>query len=105
MIDNGAERRNFARERTDLPVTIRSGMRQVQAKVEYLGFGGAFVSVSKTFLANSVVELQIDLPDQPVSFRGSARVVWVHKNKAMGLQFLDLPSGERLKLEQFLLSS
>jgi hypothetical protein len=48
MIDNGAERRNFARERTNLPVTVRSGMRQVKAKVEYLGFGGAFVSVSKT---------------------------------------------------------
>ncbi len=104
MKDTGAERRNFAREQTDLPVSIRSGMRQIQAKIEYLGFGGAFVSTSRTLLVDSVVELVMDLPSQPVSFRGPARVVWVHKNKAMGLQFLDLPSSERLKLEQFLVS-
>jgi Tfp pilus assembly protein PilZ len=105
MRDTGAERRNYARERTDLPVAIRSGMVQIQAKITYLGFGGAFVNTSKTFLADSVVELEMDLPGQPVSFHGPARVVWVHKNRAMGLQFLDLPPAERLKLEQFLVSS
>ena len=86
MRDTGAERRNFARERTDLTVSIRSGMVQIQAKISYLGFGGAFVNTSKTFLSDSLVELEIDLPDQPVSFHGPARVVWVHKNRAMGLR-------------------
>ncbi len=104
MKDTGEERRNFARQRTHLSAEVRSGVICEKGNAEYLAFGGTFICVSRTFLPNTIIEVKLDLPRQPTPFCGSARVVWVQKNQAMGLEFLDLPMSERLKLEQFLVS-
>jgi PilZ domain len=102
MKDTGIERRNFARVRTSIPVDIWKDVKRIQGTVEYLSFGGAFISAPRTFLRDSVLKVQFDIPGELSSFVGSAKVVWVQKDKAMGVQFLDLASSERLKLEKFL---
>ena len=103
MKDTGEERRNFARERTEIRVEIKKDMKNVPGTIEYLSFGGAFISVPRTFLRDSLIEIKFDIPGELQPFRGSAKVVWVQKDKAMGIQFRDLPSSEKVKLEKFLI--
>ncbi|PYV89928.1 MAG: hypothetical protein DMG05_12125 [Acidobacteria bacterium] len=103
MKDTGAERRNFARERTQISVEIRKDMKKVSGTIEHLSFGGAFISVPRTFLRDSLIQINFDIPGELNSFQGSAKVVWVQKDKAMGVQFLNLPTSERVKLEKFLI--
>ncbi|MCI0420307.1 MAG: PilZ domain-containing protein [Acidobacteria bacterium] len=104
MTDTGAERRNFARERTRVEVEIVKDFKHVKGVMEYVSFGGAFVSLSKTFLQDSTLEIQFDVPGEYTPFKGNAKVVWVKKDKAMGIQFVDLPASEKLKLEKLLLA-
>ena len=104
MLDTGGERRNYARQRTHLPAEIQSGLVQAQGTVEHLAFGGMFVRASRTLLPNTLIKIRLDLPGQISPFFGSGRVVWVQKNQGMGIQFIDLPVAECLKLEQFLVS-
>ena len=104
MKDTGAERRNYARQRTHLPAEIRSGAVLLHGVAEYLAFGGLFVRTSRTLPTNTLIEIQLDFPGQITPFRGSGKVVWVQKNQTMGIQFVDLQASERLKLEQFLVS-
>ncbi|MEW5975260.1 MAG: PilZ domain-containing protein [Acidobacteriota bacterium] len=103
MKDTGAERRNHARERTHLDVRIIKDQKKISGIIEYLSFGGAFISVEKTFLRDSIVTVEFDIPGEIASFKGNARIVWVHKDRAIGVQFLDLPSSEKIKLENVLL--
>ncbi len=103
MKDTGAERRNFAREQTQIPVEIRKDAKHVPGTIEYLSFGGAFISVPRTFLRDSLIQIKFDIPGELHYFQGTAKVVWVKKDKAMGVQFLDLPPSERRKLEKFLI--
>jgi hypothetical protein len=100
--DTGAERRNFARERIHLEVEIWKDFKRAKGVLEYLSFGGAFVSVQKTFLADSLLNIRFDIPGHHLAFEGKAKVVWVRKDSAMGIQFVDLASTERTKLEQIL---
>lgn len=100
--DTGAERRNFARERTHIEVEIWKDFKHIKGTMEYLSFGGAFVSLPKPFLTDSLVHIRFDIPGQYLSFEGKAKVVWVQKDRAMGIQFVDLASNERTKLERIL---
>ncbi len=104
MKDTGAERRNYARQRTHLPAEIQSGLVLVHGTVEHLAFGSLFVQASRTLLPNTLLKIKLDLPGQVSPFCGSGRVVWVQKNQGMGIQFIDLPVAKCLKLEQFLVS-
>lgn len=104
MKDTGAERRNFARERTHIDVEILKDFKRFKGVIEYVSFGGAFVSLSKTFLPDSTLEVQFDVPGEIAPFKGNAKVVWVKKDKAIGIEFVDLPASEKLKLEKFLMS-
>lgn len=100
--DTGAERRNFARERTHIEVEVWKDFKRARGVVEYLSFGGAFVSIHNPFLTDSVVKIRFDIPGQYLAFEGQAKVVWVQKDRAMGIQFVDLDNTERTKLEQIL---
>jgi hypothetical protein len=100
--DTGAERRNFARERTHIEVEIWKDFKRAKGVVEYLSFGGAFVSIHSPFLTDSLVNIRFDIPGQYLAFEGQAKVVWVQKDRAMGIQFVDLATAERTKLEQIL---
>lgn len=100
--DTGAERRNFARERTHIEVEVWKDFRRTKGVVEYLSFGGAFVSLHSPFLTDSLVNIRFDIPGQYLAFEGQAKVVWVQKDRAMGIQFVDLATTERSKLEQIL---
>ena len=102
MNDTGAERRNFARERTHIEVEISKDFKQLKGIMEYVSFGGAFVSLPKTFQKDSIIQIEFDVPGEYSSFHGNAKVVWVQKDKAMGLQFHDLPDPQKLKLEKLL---
>ncbi len=103
MKDTGAERRNHARERTQIAVEIWKDLKHIEGTVEYLSFGGAFISSPRTFLRDSQIRVKFNVPGELMNFEGNAKVVWVQKDKAMGIQFLDLPDSERLKLEKILL--
>ena len=103
MRDTGAERRNFARERTHLEVEVSQDLRHRKGTMEYVSFGGAFVSLAKTPDKDSIIQVKFDVPGEFTSFQGNARVVWVQKDKAIGIQFLDLPESEKLKLEKLLI--
>jgi hypothetical protein len=104
MTDTGAERRNFARERTHIEVEILKDFKRIKGIMEYVSFGGAFISLPKTFLPDSSLEVQFEVAGELTPFRGNAKVVWVKKDKAIGIEFVDLPSSEKLKLEKFLMS-
>ena len=100
--DTGAERRNYARERTNIEVEISKDFKHASGMMEYLSFGGALVSLSKPFIKDTLVQIKFDIPGELSSFRGKAKVVWVQKDRAMGIQFVDLSSSERVKLERLL---
>ena len=104
MTDTGAERRNFARERTHIEVEILKDLKRLKGIMEYVSFGGAFISLPKTFLPDSTLEVQFEVPGEYAPFKGNAKVVWVKKDKAIGIEFVDLPDSEKLKLEKFLMS-
>lgn len=104
MNDTGAERRNFARERTHIEVEILKDFKRTKGIMEYVSFGGAFISLPRTFLPDSMLELQFEVPGEHAPFKGNAKVVWVKKDKAIGIEFVDLSDSEKLKLEKFLMS-
>jgi hypothetical protein len=104
MTDTGAERRNFARERTHIEVELLKDLKRIKGIMEYVSFGGAFISLPKTFLPDSTLEVQFEVPGEYAPFKGSAKVVWVKKDKAVGIEFVDLPDSEKLKLEKLLMS-
>jgi len=104
MTDTGAERRNFARERTHIEVDLFKDSTRIKGVMEYVSFGGAFVTLPKTFLPDSTLEVQFEVPGEYDPFKGNAKVVWVKKDKAIGIEFVDLPASEKLKLEKLLLS-
>ena len=104
MTDTGAERRNFARQRTHIEVELLNDLKRINGIMEYVSFGGAFISLSKTFLPDSTLEVQFEVPGEYAPFKGNAKVVWVKKDKAIGVEFVDLPDSEKLKLEKFLMS-
>ena len=104
MTDTGAERRYFARERTHIEVEILKDLKRLKGIMEYVSFGGAFISLPKTFLPDSSLEIQFEVPGEYAPFKGNAKVVWVKKDKAIGIEFVDLPESEKLKLEKFLMS-
>jgi PilZ domain len=104
MKDTGAERRNFARERTHIEVEILKDFKRIKGVMEYVSFGGAFVSLPKTFLPDTTLEVQFEVPGEFTPFKGNAKVVWVKKDKAIGIEFVDLPASEKQKLEKFLMS-
>ncbi|MGH9429184.1 MAG: PilZ domain-containing protein [Terriglobia bacterium] len=104
MTDTGAERRNFARERTHTEVEILKDFKRIKGIMEYVSFGGAFISLPKTFLLDSTLEVQFEVAGEYSPFKGNAKVVWVKKDKAIGVEFVDLPAPEKLKLEKFLMS-
>lgn len=105
MKDTGAERRNFARERTHIEVEVSRDFKNLKGTMEYVSFGGAFISLPKTFQRESIIQVKFEIPGEYSPFQGTAKVVWVQKDKAMGIQFLDLPESERLKLERLLTGS
>jgi PilZ domain len=104
MKDTGEERRNFARERTHIEVEVSNEVKHTPGLMEYVSFGGALISLPKPFQKDSIVQIAFSIPGEYVSFQGSAKVVWVQKDRAMGIQFLSLPDSERLKLERLLLA-
>lgn len=104
MKDTGAERRNHARERTQIEVRLSKDFKQTKGTMEYVSFGGAFISLPRTFIKDSVLQIKFDLPGEYTSFQATAKVVWVKKDKAMGIQFVDVPASEKLKLEKLLSS-
>lgn len=104
MTDTGAERRNFARERTHVEVELFKDLKRIKGTMEYVSFGGAFITLPKTFLPDSTLEIQFDVPGEYTPFKGNAKIVWVKKDKAIGIEFVDLPASEKLKLEKFLMS-
>jgi Tfp pilus assembly protein PilZ len=103
MRDTGEERRNFVRERTHIEVEVVKDFKHSKAIMEYISFGGAFVSLPKTFPKDSVIKITFDIPGEYSPFQADAKVVWVHKDKAMGVEFFNLPESEKLKLEKFLI--
>jgi PilZ domain-containing protein len=104
MNDTGSERRNFARERTHLEVELLADLKRIKGVMEYVSFGGAFISVPKTFLPETILEVQFEVPGEYAPFKGNARVVWVKKDKAVGIEFVNLPASEKMKLEKLLTS-
>ncbi len=102
MKDTGAERRNFARERTQIEVEISKDFKHTKGVMEYLSFGGAFISLSRPFVKDCILQIKFDLPGEYAAFQATAKVVWVRKDQAMGVQFIDIPETERLKLERLL---
>ena len=102
MKDTGAERRNFARERTNIDVEVSQDFAKTRGLMEYVSFGGAFISLPKTFKNDTIIKIKFDVPGEYLPFEGSARVVWVHKDKAIGIQFQNLAESEKLKLEKLL---
>ncbi len=105
MKDTGAERRNFARERTHIEVEILKDLKRIKGIMEYVSFGGAFISLTQNLPPGQHSwKSSLKSPVSIAPFKGNAKVVWVKKDKAIGIEFVDLPDSEKLKLEKFLMS-
>jgi uncharacterized protein (TIGR02266 family) len=104
-----SSRRRFERLSTDLEVSLLSETNFYVGFTENLSAGGLFVATYLTKPLGSKVELTVRLPqrDDPLVLRGVVK--WVRLNNAnvdghpgMGIEFVDLPDGDRAAIAEFL---
>ena len=106
------EQREFLRIDDMVPVTYSKIMppppgKTKEGKRENIGGGGIKLISEEVFPVETVLKLQIDLPDtlKPTSVSCLGKVVWTNpvieegKSKhAMGIAYLDIPESERKKI-------
>jgi Tfp pilus assembly protein PilZ len=110
----GANKRQHERRSVELPITVSDAANRVVAIIQFstqdLSIGGAFVRSHLLFEIGEVLGLQFTLPDGR-SIRASGKVVRVSRDTGddvvpgMGIQFVDLPDGDREALHKLVVSA
>src|SRR5512139_2210818 len=72
----------------------------VRVKATSLSEQGIYVHTGRYFLPQTVIDLSFSLAGQTLTFR--ARVQHAQRGVGMGLMFLDMTSGQRAALKEFI---
>lgn len=107
----GLDQRAFPRVSTRCDITISDRIGgTLQTKTQNVGVGGVCVILNRELEKLSQVKLRLMLNDAS-SIECKARVCWMIKSREfasgkatydIGLEFLDLPQEDRLKIRSFL---
>ncbi|HET6370960.1 MAG TPA: PilZ domain-containing protein [Nitrospiria bacterium] len=68
-----------------------------------LGFGGLYVTSASPLPVGTVVHLSLPLPDQEPPINVTAKVVYMHEGKGMGIEFIDLSVRDAERIGVFIL--
>ncbi|MBN1606865.1 MAG: TIGR02266 family protein [Polyangiaceae bacterium] len=103
------QRREHARYRVDLDVSLGSDHNFYAGLVENISVGGVFVATHLLKPVGEKMELAIHLPDSEDVLRGLGEVRWIREYverselpPGMGIRFLDLPQESLERIEKFL---
>jgi hypothetical protein len=105
MSEYANERRNFVRTNTHLPIQFGIDSPSFSGVIDSIGFGGARIRSSHTFGKGTNLRLRLSVSDNLQPFEGAALVAWVQDKEMMGVQFIELPPTEVIKLEKILIPS
>lgn len=96
------KRRKYPRHRAPkgMQVAWKSGSRPAVSRAEVVGMGGLFLHTANPLPVGSVVELLFDLKTGDVRARASVRDSV--PGKGMGLEFIQMQTDDRSRLNQFL---
>jgi hypothetical protein len=103
MSEYANERRNFVRTTTHLPIQFGINSPSFSGVIDSIGFGGARIRSSHTFGKGTNLRLRLSVPNDLQPFEGAALVAWVQDRDMMGVQFIELPPTEIIKLEKILI--
>jgi uncharacterized protein (TIGR02266 family) len=104
-----AQRREYARYRVDLDVSLGSDHNFYAGLVENLSAGGVFVATHLLKPVGEKIELAIHLPDSEDVLRGLGEVRWIREYverselpPGMGIRFIELSQENIERIEKFL---
>lgn len=103
------QRRQHARYRVDLDVSLGSDHNFYAGLVENISAGGVFVATHLLKPVGEVIELAIHLPDSEDVLRGVGEVRWIREYverselpPGMGIRFIDFAPEGLERIERFL---
>lgn len=97
------KRRKYPRHRLPkgMRVAWKSGGRPVVSRADVIGIGGVFLHTSSPLSVGSVIELLFELKTGDIRARASVRDST--PGKGMGVEFIQMRTDDRSRLNQFLL--
>lgn len=98
------DRREFVRVNRTLDIEYSVDTASFTGRVTDLGEGGAFVDTTFPQPAGAELGFRLDLPDDPQTIEGRARVAWHQPMLGMGIAFVDL-SQEQIDQIRFFVGS
>lgn len=106
---DGGQRREHARYKVDLDVSVGSEHNFYSGFAENLSAGGVFVATHLVKPVGERVEISINLAGSASAIRGVGEVRWVREYNAasdtppgMGIRFIDLEPGAEAQIGGFL---
>jgi uncharacterized protein (TIGR02266 family) len=106
---NAAQRREYARYKVELDVSLGSDHNFYVGFVENMSSGGVFIATHMLKAVGEILELSIHIPSTDAKISGTGEVRWVREYSeqsnvppGMGVRFLRLEPGSVEAIERFL---
>ena len=106
---NPAQRREHARYKVELDVSLGSDHNFYVGFVENMSAGGVFIATHMLKSVGEILELSIHIPSSDAKITGTGEVRWVREYSersnvppGMGVRFIHLESGSLEAIESFL---
>jgi uncharacterized protein (TIGR02266 family) len=106
---NPSQRREHARYKVELDVSLGSDHNFYVGFVENMSSGGVFIATHMLKAVGEILELSIHIPSSDAKIIGTGEVRWVREYSersnvppGMGVRFLQLESGSLEAIESFL---
>ncbi len=103
------QRRVHPRFSVDLEVSVGSDHNFYAGFLENMSVGGLFIATHQLQKSGSIIDVNIQLPDQPEPIRGRGEVRWIREYNersnvppGMGIRFIELAPGAKEAIEGFL---
>jgi len=99
------ERREYSRYLVGLAIEIKevSNSFHLRSTTTDVSLGGCYVGTIYPLAVGSQIHFTMRVADENVKGRGSVQTC--HPGVGMGIQFIDLPSEDRLRLDEYLRAS
>jgi hypothetical protein len=98
------EQQRYFRVTADIPVTLRSGSKQVEVRSVNLSSSGIALCSPDLVNFRSVVELSFALPSASQHITTKAKMAWLDSGGKAGFRFLEMRPQHRQELEAWLVS-
>ena len=98
------EQQRYFRVTADIPVTLRSGSKQVEVRSVNLSSSGIALCSPDLVNFRSVVELSFVLPSASQPITTKAKMAWLDSGGKAGFRFLEMRPQHRQELEAWLVS-